>query len=113
MENEPDQTEEHDISDASPLTGNYEILLQYSLGQVNAKKAVKLLHLENEASLADLTLKASLPLPRLSLEETEAMRKRFGDMLDRASIPVPQKPVSAVQRIFKAAKRLVNKRKPS
>ncbi|MFM2435936.1 MAG: hypothetical protein RL063_1919 [Pseudomonadota bacterium] len=72
-------------NESSPMTGNFEILLQYSLGQLTAKKAVKLLHMEDEANLQALTLKAGFPLPRISLQETEVMKKRFGEMLNKAS----------------------------
>jgi len=72
-------------NESSPMSGNLEILLKYSLGQITPKKAVKLLHLENEAALEKITLHAGFPIPRLSLQETDAMQKRFGEMLDKAS----------------------------
>lgn len=71
-------------NESAPMTGNFEILLQYSLGQLTAKKAVKLLHMENEEKLQSLTLQAGFPLPRLSLQENDVMQKRFGAMLDKA-----------------------------
>lgn len=70
--------------ESSSMTGNFEILLQYSLGQLSAKGAVKKLHLDDESTLNLMTRSAALPLPRLSLEENEAMRKRFGEMLNKA-----------------------------
>ena len=72
-------------NESSPRSGNFEILLQYSLGQIVPKKAVKLLHLEDEAALEKVTLQAGFPIPRLSLQETDNMQKRFGEMLDKAS----------------------------
>ena len=72
-------------NESSPMSGNFEILLQYSLGQITPKKAVKLLHLEDEAALDRLTLQSGFPIPRLSLQETDNMQKRFGEMLDKAS----------------------------
>ena len=72
-------------NECTPLSGNYEILLKYSLGQFTAKKTMKLLHLSSGAELDDLTLNSGLPLPRLSLQETESMQKRFGNMLDKAA----------------------------
>ena len=71
-------------NESSPMSGNFEILLQYSLGQITPKKAVKLLHLEDEAALEKITLQAGFPVPRLSLQETDNMQKRFGEMLDKA-----------------------------
>ena len=71
----------------SALSGNYEILLKYSLGQVSPARAVALLHLENGQALNNLAIQAGLPLPRLSPQEEEAMQKRFGEMLDRAESP--------------------------
>lgn len=72
-------------NESSPMSGNLEILLQYSLGQLTAKKATKLLHLDNEDALNSLTLNAGFPAPRLSLQDSESMQKRFGSMLDKAS----------------------------
>ncbi len=72
-------------NESSPMSGNFEILLQYSLGQISPKKAVKLLHLEDEVALEKITLQAGFPIPRLSLQETDNMQKRFGEMLDKAS----------------------------
>ena len=71
-------------NESSPMSGNFEILLQYSLGQITPKKAVKLLHLEDEAALEKVTRQAGFPIPRLSLQETDSMQKRFGEMLDKA-----------------------------
>ena len=68
------------------MTGNFEILLQYSLGQITAKNAVKQLHLEDNDALNLMTRNSGLPLPRLSMEENEAMRQRFSEMLDKAKI---------------------------
>lgn len=47
-----------------PMNGNFEILFNYSLGKLSAKKTVKLLHMQDQAALHSLTLKAGLPLPR-------------------------------------------------
>ena len=69
---------------SSPMTGNFEILLQYSLGQVTAKNAVRQLHLEDDAALHAMIRGSGLPLPRLSTEENEVMCKRFGEMLEQA-----------------------------
>lgn len=66
-----------------PLSGNYEILFRYSLGQISAHIATQELHLDDEKTLRTLTIQAGLPLPRLSLEETAAMQKNFGEMIDR------------------------------
>lgn len=66
-----------------PLSGNYEILFKYSLGQIPEHKAIKELHLDDSETLNALTIQAGLPLPRLSLEETDAMQKTFGKMIDR------------------------------
>jgi len=71
-------------NESSPMSGNFEILLQYSLGQITPKKAIKLLHLEDDAALEKITLQAGFPVPRLSLQETDNMQKRFGEMLDKA-----------------------------
>jgi hypothetical protein len=71
-------------SEAPPLSGNYEILLKYSLGQLSAPRAAHMLHLETDTELNALALQAGFPLPRLALQETEAMQKRFGEMLDMA-----------------------------
>lgn len=73
-------------NESSPMSGNFEILLQYSLGQIAPKKAVKLLHLEDEAALEKVTLQAGFPIPRLSLQETDNMQKRFAEMLDKTSL---------------------------
>jgi plasmid stability protein len=72
-------------SESSPMAGNFELLLKYSLGQLTAKQTIKLLHLKDEAALHVLTLKAGFPLPRLSIQETEIMKKRFSEMLAKAS----------------------------
>ena len=73
-------------NERGPLTGNYEILFRYSLGQISEKEAVKELHLDDINLLGVLTVKAGLPLPRLSLEETASMKKNFGEMIDRFGI---------------------------
>lgn len=70
--------------ESSPMTGNFEILLQCSLGQITDKNAVKQLHLKDNAALHLMMRGSGLPLPRLSTEENEAMRKRFSEMLDKA-----------------------------
>ena len=70
-------------NESVPLSGNSEILFKYSLGQITDKKAMKLLHLENEDVLRLMTLHAGLPIPRLSDQETEAMSKKFGEMIER------------------------------
>lgn len=72
-------------NESTPLSGNYEILLKYSLGQVAAKKVIKNLHLENVNELNALTIQAGFPIPRVSLQENEDMQKRFSQMLDRAN----------------------------
>lgn len=72
-------------NESTPLSGNYEILLKYSLGQVAAKKAIKSLHLENVNELNALTIQAGFPIPRVSLQENEDMQRRFSQMLDRAN----------------------------
>ena len=71
-------------NESSSMTGNFEILLQYSLGQLAAKSALKKLHLEDEDMLNLMVRSAGLPIPRLSTEINEGMRRRFGDMLDKA-----------------------------
>jgi hypothetical protein len=68
---------------SAPLSGNSEILFKYSLGQMTEQKAIKLLHLDDEDDLRRMVLHAGLPLPRLSEQETEAMSKKFGEMIDR------------------------------
>ncbi len=77
-------------NEAGPLTGNYEILLAYSLGRISAGNAAHQLHLDSESALNKLTLEAGLPIPRLGLQETEAMRKRFAETMDKAAA-VPAK----------------------
>ena len=72
-------------NESSPMSGNFEILLKYSLGQITPMKAVKLLHLEDEAALEKITLQAGVPIPKLSLQETDNMQKRFAEMLDKTS----------------------------
>lgn len=67
------------------MTGNYDILFMYSLGKISAKQAIKRLHITDEQVLNKMTLDAQLPLPKLSEAETNAMQKRFGEMLDNAS----------------------------
>jgi plasmid stability protein len=70
-------------NESTPLSGNYEILFKYSLGQIPERTAMKELHLDDEESLSALTIQAGLPLPRLSLEETAVMQKNLGEMIDR------------------------------
>jgi len=70
-------------NESVPLSGNYEILFRYSLGQVPENGAMREPHLDDEAALSALMIQAGLPLPRLSLEETAAMQKNFGEMIDR------------------------------
>ncbi|WP_031409501.1 ribbon-helix-helix domain-containing protein [Thiomonas sp. FB-Cd] len=70
-------------NESSPLSGNYEILFKYSLGQISEHNAMKELHLDDVETLALMTIQAGFPLPRLSLPETAAMQKNFGDMVDR------------------------------
>lgn len=65
------------------LGGNYEILLDYSLGKRERRSVMKELHLEYDEDLMRLMWEAGLPMPRLKREETDAMRRRFGEMLDR------------------------------
>jgi len=72
-------------AERAPLSGNIEILLQFSLGQLEAAKAAQMLHLADENILYLLVRQVGLPLPRLSLEQTEAMRKQFGEMLDKCA----------------------------
>lgn len=71
--------------ESPPFSGNFEILFRYSLGQLTAKKAANLLHLDDEEALQMMTLNAGFPIPRLSSQESESMQKRFSDMLDRHS----------------------------
>lgn len=71
----------------SPLSGNYEILFKYSLGQITGQKAMKLLHLDDDEVLRLMVLHAGLPLPRLSESENEAMSKKFGEMVERFGAP--------------------------
>jgi hypothetical protein len=68
------------------MTGNYDILLKYSLGELTSAQAMRRLHLTDEQALNKLTIDAKLPLPKLSDAETDAMSKRFGEMLDRAAV---------------------------
>jgi len=68
---------------AAALPGNFEVLFRYSLGQVSGQEAIKALHLADEETLHRMTIQAGFPLPRLSLQETAAMRKVAGDMMDR------------------------------
>jgi len=68
------------------MTGNYDILLKYSLGEITSAQAMRRLHVNDEQSLNKLTLDANLPLPRLSDKETEVMSKRFGELLDKAGV---------------------------
>lgn len=71
-------------NESTAMPGNYELLLRYSLGQMSSAKVMKSLHLGSSEDLDKLVIKAGLPIPRLSISETEAMQKRFGEMLDRA-----------------------------
>ena len=75
--------EGHIRNEGVPLSGNYEILFKYSAGQISEQSAMKELHLGNVEALALMTIQAGFPLPRLSLQETAAMQKNFGDMIDR------------------------------
>ncbi len=69
------------------MTGNYDILLKYSLGELTASQAMRRLHItDDEQALNKLTIDANLPLPKLSIEETDAMSKRFGELLDKAGV---------------------------
>lgn len=77
---------------SAPLPGNFEVLFRYSLGQMPMETAIKELHLESEDALNFLTNQAGLPRPRLSLKETAAMQKHFGEMLDRFGDPEAVKP---------------------
>lgn len=70
-------------NERAPLTGNYEILFRYSIGQISEQDAVEELHLDDSDALHALTVQAGLALPRLSLEETAAMKRKFGEMIDR------------------------------
>lgn len=70
-------------NESVPLSGNYEILFRYSLGRISERVAMRELHLDDEETLSALTIQAGLPLPRLSLGETAAMQKNFGEMIDR------------------------------
>jgi hypothetical protein len=70
-------------NESAPLSGNSEILFKYSLGQMTEQKAMKLLHLDDEEDLRLMVLRAGLPLPRLSEQETEVMSKKFGEMIER------------------------------
>lgn len=73
----------HVRNERATLPGNFEVLLRFSLGQISERDAMAELHLDDEDALSVLTILAGLPLPRLSLEETAAMQKSFGEMLDR------------------------------
>lgn len=75
--------EGHVRNESVPLSGNYQILFRYSLGQIPEQVAIKELHLDSEDALNALLIQAALPTLRLSLEETAAMQKRFGEMIDR------------------------------
>lgn len=66
------------------MSGNFDILLRFSLGQITAQQAQKLLHLDDPLVLDTMLSSAGLPMPRLSLQQTDAMQRRFGEMLDRA-----------------------------
>lgn len=69
------------------MTGNYDILLKYSLGELTAAQAMRRLHIaDDEQALNKLTLDAKLPLPKLSDKETEVMSKKFGELLDKAGV---------------------------
>lgn len=65
------------------LGGNYEILLDYSLGTREHRSVMEELHFDYDEDLIRLLREAGLPMPRLKREETDAMRRRFGEMLDR------------------------------
>jgi len=73
-------------NESTIMPGNYELLLKYSLGQLPPAKAMKSLHLGNIDEVNGMVIQAGLPVPRLSISETEAMQKRFGEMLDRAGV---------------------------
>lgn len=68
------------------MTGNYDILLKYSLGELTSAQAMRRLHVADEQTLNKLAIDAKLPLPRLSDKETDVMSKRFGEMLDKAAV---------------------------
>lgn len=65
-----------------PLSGNYEILFKYSLGNINEDAVIRDLHLGSSEDLKILVLQAGLPLPRISLEEQKEMQDRFAKVLD-------------------------------
>lgn len=67
----------------TPMPGNYELLLRYSLGQISECSAMEAFHLDEADSLRAMTVGARLPLPRLPEKDAAAMQKNFGEMLDR------------------------------
>jgi len=67
-----------------PLSGNYELLFKYSLGQLSEDSLIRDLHLESHEELRILVLQAGLPLPRLSLDEQKEMQDRFSKILDES-----------------------------
>jgi hypothetical protein len=64
------------------LGGNYEILLDYSLGKRERCSVMQELHLEYDEDLMWLMWEAGLPAPRLKRGETGAMRRKFEEILD-------------------------------
>ncbi len=64
------------------LGGNYQILLDYSLGKREHRSVMQELHFDYDEDLMRLMWEAGLPMPRLKREETDAMRRRFDEMLD-------------------------------
>lgn len=74
------------------LGGNYEILLDYSLGKRQHRSVMTELHFEHEEDLMRLMWEAGLPMPRLKREETDAMRRRFAEMLDICGTLPKKKP---------------------
>lgn len=70
-------------NESGPLTGNFEIIFRYSIGKLTAAKAVQELHLDTDEQLRAMTLQSGLPLPRLSINETDGMEKHFGTMVER------------------------------
>lgn len=73
-------------NESTTMSGNYEILMRYSLGQISTIRAMSLLHLDDIGSLKNLVVQSGLPLQRPSVQEEDAMQKRFSKMLDRAGV---------------------------
>ena len=59
---------------------NFQTLLDFSLGRINDTQTVERLGIESEEDLFLLMARAHLPMPRLSVAETEAMAQSLREL---------------------------------